>query len=246
MSLLRKLEEKLEGIFERAFTKALRKKIEPIELANELERKVEETAVTDVTIPYAANVYHIMISRSDYSFLKPYERELKAELEDFVAKKAESLGVVLLGKPSVIFKVEQSLKAGDLKIVPQVKKDEFSEKMEALEQEKTKVIPVQEAANLNLQAPYAIIENLTTGSRHHVMRFPYRIGRMEANNLVLDDQAVSRFHAEIYDDGKSYLIRDLESTNGTFVNGKLIRVRKLNPGDVITVGNTKLRWLPNR
>lgn len=246
MSLLKKLELKLEEIFKQAFTKALRKRIEPVELAGELEKKIEETAITDVPTPYTANVYHIMVSRSDYQLLKPFENELKIELEDFVSKKAESSGLVLLGKPSVIFKVEPALKGGEIRIVPQVKKDEFGRKVESLEEEKTQIIPVTEAESFDLHTPEAVIENLDTGSRHHVIRFPYRIGRMEANSLVIDDPTVSRFHAEIYRDGKFYYVRDLESTNGTFVNGKPVRVKKLNNGDIITVGNTRLRWFQVR
>lgn len=245
MSLIKKLEEKLESVFEKAFTKALRKKIEPVELANELEKKIEETAVTDVSVPYAANVYHIMLSKQDYGFLKPFEEELKEEFEDFVEKKAESMGLVLLGKPLVIFKPEPEMKVGEVKIIPQVKKDNFGRKIEEIEKEKTRILPVVEAERHNLLTPEALLENLSTGEKHRVINFPYRIGRMEANNLVIDDQTVSRFHAEIFKEGRFYYIRDLESTNGTFVNGKPVRVKKLKEGDIITIGNTKLRWIPN-
>lgn len=246
MSLIKKLEEKLENIFEKAFTRAFRKKIEPVELAAELERKVEETAVLDVKIPYAANVYHILLNKSDHEMLKPFEAELKEELEDFVSRKAESMGVVLLGRAEVLFKSEPGLKAGEVRIVPQIKKDEFGAKLEDTERDKTRILPVSQARNLNLAAPQGMLENLNTGKKHSIFNLPYRIGRMEGNNLVIDDLTVSRFHAEIYKEGKHFYIRDLESTNGTLVNGKPIKVRKLKEGDIITIGSTRLRWIPNQ
>lgn len=246
MSLIKKLEEKLENVFEKAFTRALRKKIEPVELASELERKIEETAVLDVKVPYAANVYHILLNKSDHEMLRPFEAELKEELEDFIIRKAESLGVVLLGRAEVIFKSESGLKAGEVKIIPQVRKDEFGEKIEEAEIEKTRILPVSQAKSLNLTAPQCVLENLTTGKKHGIFNLPYRIGRMEGNNLVIDDPTVSRFHAEIYREGRNFYIRDLESTNGTFVNGKPVKVRKLKEGDIITIGNTRLRWIPNQ
>jgi hypothetical protein len=244
MSLLKKLEEKLENIFEKAFTRALRKKIEPLELASELERKIEETAVTDVKVPYAANAYTILVSRSDYLLLKPYLQEIQLELEDFVNRKADEIGVVLLGKSEVRFKIDSSIKPGETKIVPQVKKDEFGGKADSVSLEGTKIIPVVEAREFGLQAPEAVLEDLATGKRYHVFRFPFRIGRMEANDAVLDDPTVSRFHAEINKEGRHYYIRDLGSTNGTFVNGKEIRVKKLNANDIISCGNSRLRWIP--
>ena len=245
MSRFKKFEEKLENIFEKAFTRALRKKIEPLELANELEKKIEETAVTDVKIPYTANVYNIFISRADYLLLKPYLNELQAELESFVDRKAEEIGVVLLGKPEVRFKIDTSVKTGEIRIIPQVKKDEAGVGTESADLESTRIIPVSDAKKFNLQVPVAVLEDLATGKRYQVFRFPFRIGRMKANDVILDDPTVSRFHAEIYREGKHFYIRDLGSTNGTFVNGKELRVKRLNPNDIISCGNSKLRWIPS-
>lgn len=244
MSHFKKFEEKLESIFEKAFTRVLRKKIEPLELASELEKKIEETAVTDVRVPYTANAYNIFISRSDYLLLKPYLDELQAELENFVDRKAEEIGVVLPGKPEIRFKTDASVRPGEIRILPQVKKDEAALRTENADLEGTKIIPVSEAKKFSLQAPQAVLEDLATGKRYQVFRFPFRIGRMEANDVVLDDPTVSRFHAEIYREGRHFYIRDLGSTNGTFVNGKELRVKRLNPNDIISCGNSRLRWIP--
>jgi hypothetical protein len=242
MSIISRLEKKLEAIFEKAFTRVLRKKIEPVELAHELERKLEEASVTDVRVPYTANAYTIHINRSDFNLLKPFIPDLKEELEGFVEKKAESIGVALPGPSEVSFKVDASLKPGEIKILPEVKKDRLSKVFEEAEEEHTKVISVEEASRLMLQRVEAVIEDLSTGQRYKVTRFPFRIGRMEANDVVIDDPTVSRFHAEIFKDGRHYYIRDLESTNGTFVNGNQIRVKRLQDGDIITLGISKLRW----
>lgn len=64
----------------------------------------------------------------------------------------------------------------------------------------------------------------------------YRIGRLEDNDLSFDNPYISRFHAEIIYDGSCYKIHDLESTSGTFVNGKRVRRRLLRDGDHIRLG----------
>src|SRR6186997_1179700 len=65
---------------------------------------------------------------------------------------------------------------------------------------------------------------------------PVTIGRMPDNNLVIDNPAVSGRHARVYRKGNHYVLEDLKSTNGTFVNDKPIARHTLLDGDVILVG----------
>jgi len=70
------------------------------------------------------------------------------------------------------------------------------------------------------------------------------IGVGQNADLRLEDLAVSRRHCQIQVDEQGYSIIDLESTNGTFVNGVRISSAFLNPGAEISVGNTKLVFSP--
>ncbi|MBU1183067.1 MAG: FHA domain-containing protein [Proteobacteria bacterium] len=62
------------------------------------------------------------------------------------------------------------------------------------------------------------------------------IGRREENNIVIDNLAVSGHHAKIDSVGEGFLVTDLQSKNGSFVNEQLISAHWLKHGDVITVG----------
>jgi hypothetical protein len=66
------------------------------------------------------------------------------------------------------------------------------------------------------------------------------IGREEGNVLRLNDERVSRFHAKVQQDGDDLILTDLESTNGTRVNGHMVQIRRLRIGDRITVGRSLL------
>ena len=70
------------------------------------------------------------------------------------------------------------------------------------------------------------------------------IGRSKRNDLVLGDQSLSRHHAEIRNDDGDYTIADLESRNGTYVNGeKIARIIPLQNDDVITLGDQQLTFV---
>ena len=71
------------------------------------------------------------------------------------------------------------------------------------------------------------------------------IGRSQENNIVVNNDKVSRVHMQIvqHDDG-SYSVVDLKSTNGTLVNGQRITGEvHLQPNDVVQIGSKKLPWL---
>jgi pSer/pThr/pTyr-binding forkhead associated (FHA) protein len=69
---------------------------------------------------------------------------------------------------------------------------------------------------------------------------PLTIGREEGNPIQLNDERISRFHLKIQEDQHKIVLTDLQSTNGTKVNGEAAQLWVLRPGDVITVGRTVL------
>jgi len=66
------------------------------------------------------------------------------------------------------------------------------------------------------------------------------IGRKSNNHLVINDLRVSRTHAQIRFVSKGYIIFDIGSSGGTYINGERVNQRKLKPGDVISLGGIKL------
>lgn len=63
-----------------------------------------------------------------------------------------------------------------------------------------------------------------------------RIGRDPTNELVIDNESVSRLHATIRYDGSAFVVHDEGSANGLFINGRTARTLRLNDGDEIQVG----------
>ena len=82
-------------------------------------------------------------------------------------------------------------------------------------------------------------------AEYNMSRERYTIGRLPDNDIRIDNAAVSGHHALIINILNDSFLEDLNSTNGTYVNGKIIKKHALQHGDVITVGHHALRFIEN-
>ncbi|NVN92164.1 MAG: FHA domain-containing protein [Desulfuromonadales bacterium] len=85
-----------------------------------------------------------------------------------------------------------------------------------------------------------IVESGALQGERFTVKLPCTIGRKNCD-LILDDRLISRRHAELKIDGNKLVIEDLESKNGTKVNGEKVTKKQLVPNDLISIGPTKLR-----
>lgn len=87
-----------------------------------------------------------------------------------------------------------------------------------------------------------ILDGADRGRVYDHLPTPVTIGREEGNDIQLNDERVSRYHIKIQEDHDKLVLTDLESTNGTKVNGEEIQLRILRHGDMITVGRSVLLY----
>jgi hypothetical protein len=88
-------------------------------------------------------------------------------------------------------------------------------------------------AKLTLELENRLLKEYTIGATT-------TIGRLADNTIVIDSPAVSSHHASVFNDGGLLAVEDLQSTNGTFVNGARVSRRILKHGDVLQVGDHRL------
>ena len=72
--------------------------------------------------------------------------------------------------------------------------------------------------------------------------FPFSIGRNDTTDLPINSTRVSREHAVIIRGGNTYRIRDLDSTNGTLVNGQRIDEATLSDGDIVVIADVEFTF----
>jgi pSer/pThr/pTyr-binding forkhead associated (FHA) protein len=92
---------------------------------------------------------------------------------------------------------------------------------------------------------FQVLEGVDKGRVFRDLSVPLTIGREEGNLLRLNDERISRFHAKVQQDGGDIILTDLESTNGTRVNGNTVQIRRLLPGDRVGIGRSVLLFGSN-
>ncbi|APZ94328.1 FHA domain-containing protein [Fuerstiella marisgermanici] len=90
------------------------------------------------------------------------------------------------------------------------------------------------------QVTISILEGLERGRTFRDLETPVTIGREEDNVIQLNDERVSRIHAKLQEDRGQVILTDLNSTNGSRVNGHPVQLRVLQPGDHVQIGRCTL------
>jgi hypothetical protein len=103
----------------------------------------------------------------------------------------------------------------------------------------TAVAPPSRRLELKLQ-PMLILESGVHVGQQLVVECPETVVGREDASITIDDPTLSGRHFAIEEQGHEFFLRDLESTNGTFLNGHAVRSAKLESGDRIRAGETSL------
>jgi FHA domain-containing protein len=249
VNVLRSIEQKIEGLFEGLFGRAFRTNVQPVELARKLVKEMDDHRTVSVSRIYVPNEYTVYLSPPDREQFADYEASLNTELQDYLAEHARREGYVLLTRPTVSMETDDDLAVGEFGIATRMAQREPKrgepEPPPQLEPGATMVY--RPRAPLPSEGPppdVALAQEIVTltmdGVRHEIDKRRVVLGRSKDCDIQLADPNVSRRHAELRQEGSAYWLIDLDSTNGSQVNGRRTARAKLESGDTITVGSTDL------
>jgi hypothetical protein len=257
MAVLRTIEQKIEGLFEGVFGRAFRTHVQPVELARKLAKEMDDHRTVSVSRVYVPNEYTLYLSPDDRTQFEPYERSLVGELQQYLSEHARREGYALLSGPEVLMETDADLDMGEFGIAtrmaqperraPTPEEPDFEPVPGATMVYKPTSPPTEEVEPEDLGVERELVTLTVHGNRHEIDKRRSVIGRSRECDVQVSDPNVSRRHAELRQEGTTYWIVDLESTNGLAVNGRRARRAKLQNGDTITLGATDLvfeRTLP--
>jgi hypothetical protein len=253
MSMLRSIESKLESLFEGVFGRAFRTNVQPVELARKLVKEMDDHRNVSVSRVYVPNEYTIYLAPSDREQFSSYESQLRDELGDYLAEHARRENYVLLTAPKVELETDDDLDVGVFGIAtrmvqPSGKPAEGpptdAEPGATMVYKPTAPAPQEtEAASpvdLGIQREVAILN--WEGKRHELAKRRAVLGRSRDADVQVNDPNVSRRHAEVRQEGATYWLVDLDSTNGVEVKGKRVKRLKLEDGTRFTIGSTEISF----
>ena len=253
MTVLRAIEQKIEGLFEGVFGRAFRAHVQPVELARKLAKEMDDHRTVSVSRVYVPNEYTVYLAPTDRDQFEGYEEALTGELQDYLAQHARREEYELLSPPVVSMETDADLSIGEFGIATRMVQRE-PRKREAGEpasqpaagatmiyraepEPEPEPEPVAEPEPVP-EAPPALVR--AGAAEYPLERGRLVIGRSRECDIRLADPNVSRKHAEIRQEGPNFYVVDLESTNGTEVNGRRARRARLENGDTIVLGSTEL------
>ncbi len=216
--VLRNLEERLEQAVEGMFARLFRSGLQPIEVARRLVKVVDADRAFDSRgAAIAPNRFTVELATSDYERFITVNDALTAEFAATIREHAAAEQLRFLGRVFVELVDEPSLTVGRCRV-----KGAFDETTSG------------SAAPSYLELP--------NGARLDLTGSVVSIGRSNECTLTLVDTNASRHHADLQPEGDTYRLVDLNSTNGTSVNGQRITSRLLADGDELTFGTVSVRF----
>jgi hypothetical protein len=262
VGIINRVEHGLAKAVHGAFAKAFKSEVQPVEIASAIRRAMDDrAALLGHGRSMVPNLYTIELSETDYERLGDYEDDLSDDLVAAAQEHADSQGYQPGGPLEVALVEGEGLETGVFRVRPATAKQagrESAAREPASARPAPPRVPSGTVIDERPVAPRpAPRSNLATrpwldiaGDRYPLLGSLTTLGRDDSADVVVDDPGVSRRHSEIRvtTDGPHLVtsIRDLASTNGTFVNGERISSQRLHDGDRITLGRTSATFRAGR
>lgn len=223
VGLLERFEDSLDRLVNGAFARAFKAEVQPVEIASALQREVNDrAAVIDRSRTVIPNVFHVELSPHDYRRLAVFKDALQTELATLVRDYGAEQGYTLLGPVTVLLGQDDELETGIFRVRSEARAEVSS-------------AAGGPSVDVDIRQPRLEV----SGTAYPLVRAVSRLGRGSDTDIRIEDPGASRNHCEIVL-GQPVIVRDLNSTNGTFIDGQRITQQELTDGTTIMIGSTAL------
>jgi hypothetical protein len=224
-------ERKLEQIMEIPLSNLIESGVRPTDFAEAILAAAEGSFSHSTGQPAIAQEILIRLSEEHYINIRPHEQKIAAALSEMIKELSHHTVSPAPIVPAIRFIPDSSIEHGSFTIT-------------------TELSPKLDTTHSMAAAPSAVSlpqgAHIILNEEHIPLVLPVvNIGRRNDNHIQLNDRNVSRVHAQIRARGQNFLIIDLGSTTGTFLNDNQIRQAILHSGDVISIGNQKMIYFEN-
>ncbi|MBN2405359.1 MAG: DUF3662 and FHA domain-containing protein [Coriobacteriia bacterium] len=232
MGILSDFEDRIAGGIEGLFAGAFRSPVQPVELAKALGKAMDNGRAVGVGKVYAPVSYTIALSAEDEAKLRSFEATLGGELATYLVDHANERRYELASRPVVDFVTHRDLKLGRFRVSAALAETGPDQAAEADTPHRR-------------QTSVTEIATVTVNDMNHDVALRGEqivIGRLSDAQIQITDANVSRRHAAFIKIDDGWAIQDLDSTNGTRLNGQPVKQARLHDGDIVEIGLTRLTY----
>ncbi len=215
--MLDRFERAVERLVEGSVAGVFRLRVQPAEIGRRLERAMIDGRVASVGAMLAPNLFEARLHPDDAAAFADWEGALSREMEIWLAEVAFARGLTTVGAIRVCIVADQGVRRRSVRATAR-----FESRVGDLTVERSGPRPVR------LEP---IGNDFSTLSLSGAV--PRTVGRDRDNDLVLPHPEVSRRHARIELDRQRWRVVDLNSTNGTWINGERIESGAVSVGDEV-------------
>ncbi len=231
---LSRFEERIQALVEGGFARLFDGRLQPREVALRLARAMEDGArIDDEQRDLAPNHFTVTLNPDDYAALLDRQPDLAVLLSEHLVALAHESGLLLDALPSVELVPDDSIPAHGVSIVAGHRRSL---------RESTQVLHPLDGVEAQPRRDVLPDAFLIVDGKHYVPldRAVINIGRRRDNTIVLDDMRISRHHCQLRFRFGEFVLYDLGSRGGTFVNNERISECVLRPGDVVSLAGVAL------
>ena len=239
MGLLDRFEQSMERLMEGTVGSLFRQSIQPAEIGKKLERAMLQQQRASVGARIVPNVYVVRLHPDDYRQIENYAAGLSRQFEGWLAQVATRRQLTMLDRLSVTIREEPSARRRSPIIDAMISDRSGSSRAATPAQtpiDATAAFAVPRRARTADAVRLQVVSGPLAGQEFHVREGESTIGRAPDNTIVVNTPDVSRRHARLVRSGHHLQIQDLNSTNGTHVNGMTVHISDLEPGDAVRIG----------
>jgi hypothetical protein len=244
----RLMEQAVEGSLRRVFPTSL----QPVQLAKAAARAMEEAQVIGLYGAEVPNSYRLRLAPADLERFADYSTTLSRELSRYLLDYARDRGLRPIAEPHVELIGDAAVRPASVRAearfvdLPAARKTELDAALEGTRRLRLADLagaqPL-ESTSADAERTLWLSDRLGLRARLDPQMGVVRLGRAADNDIAIANQRVSRYHAQLRWVESSWLLYDLDSTNGTFVDQERVfpsRPRALRAGTLVRLGDHEL------
>lgn len=239
MKLLDRFEHAMERLIEGTSGSIFRQPIQPAEIGKRLEREMLAKRRASVGTSIAPNAFTVRLSPRDYDQFASYVTGLSRQLEAWLAQVATERNLSVVDRISVTIEEDDSVRRRSLGVdasIIEARAASARPHPGSVARQATAIYDVAQVERISS----CNIVGISGTFEGRELTLPDRsgtVGRGSECDIVLDAPDISRRHARITWQSGSARIEDMNSTNGTFLNGDPVRIADMADGDEVQFGS---------